>query len=139
MGFSSRLRFRVPRVGWLAVVMLAVTAGGLLLAIWLPYSLEREAVRTIRNLRARVETAPVRPAFLPELAVFTRVTFVDLSSSAITDDDLVQLCRLSHLSSLHLSKTRVTDVGLAHIARLDSLSLLYLDRTKIGDAGLARL
>jgi hypothetical protein len=61
--------------------------------------------------------------------------------SAITDDGLLSLSRLSHLQSLDLSQcSRITDAGLVHLAGLPALRALDLGGADaITDRGLAAL
>ena len=65
---------------------------------------------------------------------------VDLSGSAVANDDLAVLKSLGKLEALSLRGTRITDAGVSHIAAAGKLRRnLDLDQTQVTDAGLASL
>ncbi|MGO9600262.1 MAG: leucine-rich repeat domain-containing protein [Isosphaeraceae bacterium] len=64
---------------------------------------------------------------------------VDLSGSAVANDDLAVLKTLGKLEALSLRGTRITDAGVPHIAAAGKLRNLDLDQTQVTDAGLASL
>jgi uncharacterized protein (TIGR03067 family) len=67
------------------------------------------------------------------------VVLVNLSGTAITDDQLACLGGLSDLRELDLGRTRITDKGLVHLRGLTSLQTLSLVRTPVSGEGLAHL
>lgn len=67
------------------------------------------------------------------------VRWLDLSGTAIVDEDLALLTNYPHLQRLHLQRTAVTDQGLAHVAALPALEYLNLYGTKVTKAGLDKL
>ena len=67
------------------------------------------------------------------------VTDVDLSSTKVTDDELVHLKGLTNLQYLNLTGTKVTDAGLEHLKGLTSLKRLDLDGTKVTTKGVNKL
>ena len=64
---------------------------------------------------------------------------LDLSASAVTDEQLRHAATLKNLTWLSLSGTAIGDVGLAHLAGLKNLRELWLDGCRITDAGLEAL
>ena len=68
-----------------------------------------------------------------------RSTFVDLSSTEVTDNGLANISKIKNLKMLNISDTRVTDAGLAHLAGLKGLRVLNLSSTTVTDAGLKQL
>jgi hypothetical protein len=162
------------------VVTLACVAAGVV--GWLNQRLEsqRRAVESIVGLGGsayfdcqRTETGewqdglrPAAPAWARGwLAddLFGRIVFVDLTLSAVKDDDLIllrgcpdvetldldhtslgdggvsRLKSLARLQSLSLNATAVTDAGVKELAGLQSLQQLDLEDTRVGDDGLAHL
>jgi len=67
------------------------------------------------------------------------IHFVKLSKSKVTDADLAVLAGLRDLGTLGLSGTAVTDEGLKHVSKLSALVGLELGGTKITDRGLRHL
>jgi hypothetical protein len=74
-----------------------------------------------------------------EQALSKPIAQVDLSGTAITDEQLACLEGLSDLRELDLGRTRITDKGLAHLRGLTSLQTLSLVRAPVSDDGLAHL
>lgn len=72
-------------------------------------------------------------------AVGANVRWLDLSGTAVADEDLAMLTNYPNLQRLHLQRTAVTDEGLTHVAALSSLEYLNLYGTKISKAGLEKL
>jgi Leucine-rich repeat (LRR) protein len=64
---------------------------------------------------------------------------LDLSASDISDTDLVELSRFTHLQILNLTSTQVTDAGLKQLLSLTQLKTLGLSDTHVTDAGLKTL
>jgi hypothetical protein len=62
-----------------------------------------------------------------------------MGSNRADDKTLVQVGRLSRLEFLSLNNTAITDAGLAHLTGLTRLRQLELWHTQTGDAGLASL
>jgi len=69
----------------------------------------------------------------------TELNYLDLRGSRITDDGLKQIARFSRLIFLKLAETHITDAGLVHLHGLQALQTLVLRGTKITDAGLCNL
>lgn len=67
------------------------------------------------------------------------MSYVNLSSTQIGDDDLECLEGLSDVAVLDLSCTAVTDAGLAHLKHLRRLQMLVLLGTHVTEAGLGEL
>lgn len=67
------------------------------------------------------------------------MSYVNLSSTRLGDDDLACLDGLSDVDVLDLSGTLVTDAGLSHLWQLKRLQVLMLDGTQVTDRGLAAL
>jgi Leucine-rich repeat (LRR) protein len=75
-------------------------------------------------------------AGLAHLAHLRGLKKLNLVTSPINDDNLVDVTRLISLRSLDLSGTAVSDVGLARVAQLTNLEELRLSNTRITDSGL---
>lgn len=67
------------------------------------------------------------------------MSYVNLSSSRIGDNDLVNLEDLPDVEVLDLSGTGVTDAGLRHLKHLTGLQFLVLDGTQVTPGGLNEL
>ena len=61
---------------------------------------------------------------------------IDLTGTAVTDDDLVEIGGLTELTHLVLNNTKITDAGLAHLAQLPNLKQLELSGTSITNDGV---
>jgi serine/threonine protein kinase len=73
-------------------------------------------------------------------ADLTKVTFLDLSGTQITDADLKEVAKLENLTYLKLSVCKqITGVGLKELAKLEKLTRLELSDTNLTDAGLKEL
>ena len=70
---------------------------------------------------------------------FPHLTFLDLSSEAITDAHLAPLKRLTQLASLILNHTRVSNEGLVQLKELPKLKHLNLAVTSVTGVGLEHL
>jgi len=68
-----------------------------------------------------------------------RVTFVNLSHKAVTDDQLACVEGLTDLRQLWLYDTSISDDGLQHVSGLTNLQVLVLGKTHITDRGLQAL
>lgn len=151
MTAADSLRFRVhlPHWGWLALATAVLVIAAIGLAIWIPFHREEQAIHIIWDLGGQVFIAPGGPDWFRSLEgdenikVFDRVDGVDLSDTAVTNEDvrnvIARLKELQHLRALHLSGTQLTDAGLVHLTSLTNLEHLNLDNTHITDAGLVRL
>jgi len=64
------------------------------------------------------------------------VVELDLSSTTITDSDIVYLEKFTNLRSLKLNETKITDEALETIGKLENLRSLNLYGTEITDAGV---
>lgn len=79
-------------------------------------------------------------AFLSDYAeVFSSVTRLDLSNSAITDEAIGHLARLPGLIRLDISGTPITHHGLEVLESLTSLQWLNIENTKVGAIRTLRL
>jgi hypothetical protein len=67
------------------------------------------------------------------------MSYVNLSSTRIGDNDLKELEDLDDVEVLDLSGTDVTDAGLSHLARLPRLQMLVLSGTHVTPAGIDTL
>jgi Leucine-rich repeat (LRR) protein len=116
---------------------------------------EQEASRQLRNCGALVVAEPVSHAIsnvnfrgngktiddaaLELLAPLYRLTSLNLSDAALSNDQLQHLGSLPSLASLVLSDTPVSDDGLAHLRGLRRLEMISLCGTQVTDAGLVHL
>ena len=89
--------------------------------------------------KVSAEGAPAEKAIAEIQKLGGRVTGLDLSSTKVTDAELVHIQGLSQLQTLNLGSTSITDAGLAHLAGLTELQVLDLSSTKVTDAGVAEL
>ena len=64
---------------------------------------------------------------------------LDLSRTKITDQDLVTVGKMGHLSRLILSRTDTTDAGLGYLKTCSQLDYINIYQTKVTDAGLTNL
>ncbi len=70
---------------------------------------------------------------------FGRVTEVNLGSSRLPDQALVEVGRLNQLQMVWVFDASFTDAGLVHLKGLTNLSVLGLSGTQVTDAGLVHL
>lgn len=71
--------------------------------------------------------------------VASKVRFLSLQSTRITDDGLRHLPQLDSLRELVLAETHITDEGILHLQRLDKLNSVILSNTRVTTDGVARL
>jgi hypothetical protein len=76
---------------------------------------------------------------LEHLKGLTKLEYLSLDGTRITDAGLVHVKGLTNLKYLYLDGTRVTDVGLEPLKGLTKLKHLFLSDTQLTDAGLADL
>jgi hypothetical protein len=72
------------------------------------------------------------------LAGFPHLNRLYLNQTAVSDDGLKHLSKLTYLEYLNLYKTQVTDAGLAQLKDLKNLKNLYLWQTSVTENGLAK-
>ena len=65
-----------------------------------------------------------------------RIAWLDLASTAVTDDALEVVGRMTELERLYLQNTAVGSEGLAHLTELDQLEYLNLYGTAVDDAAV---
>lgn len=96
------------------------------------------AERAAEDSRAARETLDSLQAGV-DLDAEGRVTFVNLSHKALTDDQLACVEPLTDLRQLWLYDTNISDDGLQHLSGLTNLEVLVLGKTRITDRGLQEL
>ena len=69
----------------------------------------------------------------------TRLEYLNLVGSRVTDEGLVAIEGLVSLQYLCLGGCKITDAGLAHLKRLTALRYMELGGTKVGDVGLSQI
>ena len=74
-----------------------------------------------------------------DLEGLTRLQYLGLWNTLVTDAGLKNLEGLTRLRSLNLMGTKVTDAGLKNLEGLTQLHELNLDSTLVADAGLKHL
>jgi hypothetical protein len=90
------------------------------------------------NFRYAAET--VTDAHLEALAPLAEhVTWLNLAGTAVSDEGLRHVGRLTRLTELRLENTAVTDAGLPYLSGLKHLEYLNLYGTNVTDAGLEHL
>lgn len=82
---------------------------------------------------------PIIDRDLELLAAFSKLRYLNLTFTRITDDGMTLVARCRSLKRLDLAFTPITDDGLRHVGRLRGLVELKLSGTKITDDGLANL
>ncbi|MEX1055592.1 MAG: hypothetical protein WED81_06150, partial [Rhodothermales bacterium] len=90
---------------------------------------------TTTNLRGRFgdeHLAQIQP-------LAEQITWLDLSSTGISDEGLELLAPMRHLTRLHLQRTAISDSALVHLRGLSRLEYLNLYGTRISDEGLEQL
>ena len=85
------------------------------------------------NDEAAIKQAMLWVDKLPHLQV------LDLSKTAVGDDDLVAVRSLRRLNSLHLNETSVTDAALQYITPLSQLQGLHLAGTAVTDQAFPQI
>jgi hypothetical protein len=138
-----KLRFQFS----IRILLAVVTVVCIALGVWgiIPGERQRRAVKAIEaaggwahyGYNYRKPERYLR-RWLPR-DYFDDVEAVSLGHTEATDDVLVHVQGLEHLTFLHLAKTKITDAGLARLEGLKSLQELALDRTQVTNAGLAHL
>jgi len=134
------------RFGRIAKACLTLLLAGVLCwLIWLVGGQRGRAEKAIRALGADVGVTATQPSWVPRplrwasKGMFKRVTWVSSRKGSMTDADLRQVGKLTHLRGVNLWNAEVTDKGLAHLASLVELRTLILAGPGITDAGLVHL
>jgi hypothetical protein len=81
----------------------------------------------------------ITDARLAHIQGLTKLTYLDLTRTKITDAGLVRLQGLTQLRDLRLGETKITDDGLLHLRGLTQLENLWLWRSHVTDAGCNEL
>jgi len=87
----------------------------------------------------RIPQGPFGEAELEHLKGLTKIEYLSLSYTQVTDAGLVHLGGLTNLKWLNLSHTQVTDAGLVHLKGLTNLEFLHLSYTQVTDEGVKKL
>jgi len=69
----------------------------------------------------------------------TQMNRLSLEGTKITDEALHVVARMTALTELDLAHTAISDQGLTQLGRLTNLTILYLTKTKITDASIPTL
>ena len=72
-------------------------------------------------------------------AELSKVTYLNLSFSEVTDEGLKEVAKLQKLEFLQILDTKITDEGLKELAKSQKLTRIFLARTKVTAAGVAEL
>ena len=64
---------------------------------------------------------------------------LDISSTTISDEDMVHLAKFTNLKNLKINETKITDEALKTIGKLENLRSLNLYGTEVSDAGITEL
>ncbi len=67
------------------------------------------------------------------------LTSLDLTNSAIEDDQLILVAKTQTVSEINLASTKITDAGLEHIHELSSLRFLKLTNTSVSKPAIEAL
>lgn len=93
-----------------------------------------------RNLRLLdLSSTGITDANLVYIKGIISLEELDLFNTAVTDRALVHVAGLSNLKSLSLAWTQVTDAGMEYLVNLGNLEVLDLGKTRITDHGLESL
>lgn len=105
-----------------------------------PGNQEMEIVSKLSRVKwLELGGTPITDAGLARLKPLVGLDFLDLSGTAVTDGGLKQLESFAMLGRLELSGTAVTDAGLVHLEKLKSLRYVGLRGTRVTASGLKRL
>lgn len=123
--------------------------GAVLLSLWKvylqPYYREQKTIAELQKIAGELVpgSEPRGPGWLKRVAggkYAQRVVYYRISSDKISDDDLANLRRFSHLEIIQiLGAPRITDKGLIHLATIPTLWSLDLEDTQITNHGLREL
>jgi len=81
----------------------------------------------------------VRGGNFSYLTNLTKLEYVSLMKSSVTDEGLQQLASIQTISALNLAYTRISDEGIGHLQELRGLKALNLEGTAVTDASLLLL
>jgi len=129
----SRFSIRLPRPLWIALVTAVLIVGAVSLRFGLPIYRQQLALRAIERAGGVEKTRPGGPKWLRNLIgedlmmPFDDVVEVRLGHKWATDVTLAQLGCLTRLEYLDLDDTAVTDAGVAHLKSLKKLEWLSLE------------
>jgi hypothetical protein len=90
-------------------------------------------------------TPEQKEAFVKFQSMGGRVNFrsggyeLDLTNSPVSDEDLVNLQKISNLTILKLAGTSITDAGLEHLRSIKTLKYVELPRGSVTAAGVESL
>jgi uncharacterized membrane protein len=73
------------------------------------------------------------------LQLSDQITWLNLSRTSVTDDDLEELSQFKNLTRLYLQLTEISDSTLSRIGSLENLEYLNVYATNVGDEGLQYL
>ncbi len=96
-----------------------------------------DALHGLRSLT--VTNASVSQTAFRYLAGLSRLEWLDLHDTPLTDAGVCHLSAYAHLERLNLQNTRITDASLPHLARFSRLKWLSIRGTGVSAAGLAFL
>lgn len=107
-----------------------------------PYSATRnQDLNHLKDL-PNVRVLDLDCATVDDIAVvahLSKLRYLDLENTKITNEALEHLRNLNRLETLVLSDTEVGDKGIEHLSRLENLVELRLDRTNITDSCIEHL
>jgi len=135
------IRRHFVRIGIGAVLVVAVYG---VISIYATFQREQRIAKEIRVHGGKVEFQYRGPNWIPQsmrdrTILFSRVTFLDLRNTQITDAGLGHLKELTSLVFLELTNSQFNDAKLKHLKGLTNLTILLLDSTQVTDAGLKHL
>jgi len=106
---------------------------------------ETPVIDRLRQLNANFGRSAVGPEWLTgwlmrhNLPVIKCLAGIDAVDPAFSDNDLKLLRRSTRIAYLDLDRTRVTDAGMVYLEAFRKLNILELDSTQVTDLGLASL
>ncbi|MHC4742829.1 MAG: leucine-rich repeat domain-containing protein [Planctomycetota bacterium] len=129
----------------IAVAVSVLLVAGIGLWAYRLRTTEAAVIDRLKELNASFGRSAVGPPWLTDwlvrhnLPVVTHLAGIDAVDPAFCDNDLKLLRRSTRIGYLDLDRTRVTDAGTAYLASFSKLTTLELDSTQITDAGLQNL
>ena len=148
MAGAPPTRFRLPHWGWFLLVSALLVIAGIAFSKWLRYQREQKVIAMVESWQGIVDIETAGPEWLRQclgedrvhaFKLFDQIFAINLAGTEVSDAEIAQFSRLTHLRQLFLVGTNVTDAGLPYLAGLKELSYIALDNTKVTEDGVRKL
>jgi hypothetical protein len=129
----------------LVAVLLVATVAVIACLAYRMHTTEARTTKRLRQLNASFGRSAVGPPWLTgwlmrhNLPVIKCIGGIDAVDPAFCDSDLELLRGSSRIGYLDLDRTQVTDAGMLYLQTFSRLTILELDSTRVTDLGLASL